>query len=412
MRSCLLLRAVVRYGFSLLLLLPGISTISAQSNSNLSEWHAAENGNNPLLIVVMESPVDSFWRSRLRQHQIRRDYNLLLLTDTDTLSVFCQQVNTVLNEEPVNKRRVYLLGVLPVAQRAKYRVLDLKIVADQHWVESNVFLEEELDAIWLQLCRKTLWTYDVESIQRKTEVVERSERIEGGVGLSLMTSGSIFQSRAPGIPSGMQFWSYNAYRRIYPRWFFNFSVDVGLNRPNPQQILFDQIIGQIDVFSILSGNEVEVELDTEVSGYQSGSLGVGLSYVLSQNKITTPYVGLDMRFFGANFIHVVIDTTIIIDSTNGLAGGGRPDNFEFDQDNEDFTATSFYYLTLCPKFGLYQKLGERLLLDLNASYQPDPASWRGEEEYFSLLRFSMGLRYRLIGKQSKHYEYLRVAARP
>ncbi|MEL7424391.1 MAG: hypothetical protein AAFN81_15435 [Bacteroidota bacterium] len=413
MRSCLLMRAVVRYGFSLVLCCGAFSVGYAQVDADYyAEWRPASAPNSPLLVAVLDTPVDSSWLARLHRHQEQRDYSLMILSDTDTLANICTRINGILNEESINKRRVYLLGALPEDQRHKYRLLNLDIIADAQWIESDpIPTEAELDAMWLRFCRKALWTYDVESIQRKTKVVERSDRVEGGVGLSLMTAGTNFQSTGLGIPSGMQFWSYNAYRRVYPRWFFDWSIEVGLNRPDPQQVLFDQIIGQIDVFSILSGDEVEVELDTEVTGYIGGSMGAGLSYLLTQNKRATPYLGLDLRFFAANFIHVDIDTTFIIDGTNGIVGGS-PNNVEFDRDSEDVTSTSFYYLTLCPKLGLYLDVGERLLLDLNASYQPDPASWRGEEEHFSLLRFSMGLRYRLLGKRSSHYEYLRISARP
>ncbi|MEL6969399.1 MAG: hypothetical protein AAFZ63_00140 [Bacteroidota bacterium] len=413
MRSYLLSRILVRYCFFLILCCGCFSVGQAQEVAGpYVQWLPASAPNSPLLVAILDTPVDSFWHSRLRQHQEQRDYSLLVLSDTDTLASICAKVNGILNEESINKRRVYLLGALPEDQRHKYRLLNLDIIADTYWTEAEpVLSEKELDAIWLRLCRKALWTYDVESVQRKSKVVERSDRVEGGVGLSLMTASTNFRSAGLGIPSGMQFWNYNAYRRIYPRWFLDWSIEVGLNRPDPQQILFNQIIGQVDVFSILSGDEVEVELDTEVTGHTSGAMGVGLSYLLTQNKRATPYLGLDMRFFAANFIHVDIDTTFIIDGTNGIVGGS-PNNVEFDRDNEDFTSTGFYYLTLCPKVGLYLDVGERLLLDLNASYQADPASWRGEDEHFSLLRFSMGLRYRLLGKQSSHYEYLRISARP
>ena len=413
MSSRLFFRALLRYGNFLVLLTAVLSTVQSQSVDQISGRYPAAGINRPLLVVVADTPADSAWLSLILEHQVAQNYNLLLLADSDTIGIFCEQANSVLNEESINKKRVYLLGILPKEKRAKYNVLDLSIIAATHWADRGEVQDQKaLDLIWTQLSVKTLWTYDVELVQKKAKIVERSKRVEGGVGMNLMTTSTHFRSDALGLPSGMRFWSYNAYRRVYPRWFLNFSVDVGLNRPDPQEILFDQILEQVDVFSLLAGDEVEVDLDVELTGHLSGALGVGLSYLLVQEGKTIPYAGLDMRFFAANFLYAKIDTTILIDGTSALSGGADPADFDFNDQDEGLSATSTLYLTLCPHVGMYQELGDRWLLDLNASYQPDPASWKGESEHFSMLRFSMGLRYRLLGKRTTHYEYLRIAARP
>lgn len=407
MRFRLLLRAV-QFSGSLLLCFIGFSTTYAQSPGHLSEeWYAAVEVNRPLLVVVAEMPLDSSLRMALQEHRLEQGYNLLLLPDTDTLAVFCERVNSILNEESINKKRVYLLGALSEEARAKYRMLNTKIVAAKHWVNLREIQEKkELDLIWGELYRNTLWTFDVEAIERKTKVEERSDRVETGIGLSLTTTINQFQSAGLGLPSGMRFISYNSYRRVYPRWNLNLSLEFGRKFPNPQDILFEEVIGQVDIFSLLSGDEVEIDLDTELTGYLGGSAGVGLSYLLPQKGKTTPYVGLDLRFFAASFFYLEVDTTITVS-----AGAGQG-SFGYEEAGEDLESTSFYYLTLCPHIGMQQELGERWLLDLNVSYQVDPASLRAEPEQFSMLRFGMGLRYRLLGKRTIHYEYLRIAARP
>ena len=199
---------------------------------------------------------------------------------------------------------------------------------------------------------------------------------------------------------------------MHPRWLLNFSFDVGVKLPNPQRIIQEQIFSQVDIFALFNGDEVEITLDTEIKGHMTGALGIGLSYLLPSKGRFLPYVGTDLRFFGGNFFFGRIDTTIVIDSSGGFASGGSPDDLDLRDGNEDFTPTNFFYLTLSPHVGFYHQLGERLLLDLNAAYQPDPASFRQGEDYFSLFRWRMGLRYRLIGKRNTRYEYLRIAAAP
>lgn len=401
-------------GLLLFLLFAAPSIPFAQQLAGENErWQAADVVNRPLLVAVVDDQVYRQWEQLLKVHQAQADYNLLLLRDTSDLGWFCQRINATLNEEPVNKRRVYWLGVLGKEQRAKYQIIDMQILAGEHWQipQEQVSLQEWRD-IWARLQKNMLWTYDVETIQRKATIVERSERIEGGIGLSLMTASTAYRSSAEGLPNGIRFWSYNAYRKLHPRWLLNFSVDIGVKLPNPQRIIQEQVFSQVDIFALLNGDEVEITLDTEIKGHMTGGLGVGLSYLLPSKGRLMPYVGTDLRFFGGNFFFGRIDTTLIIDSSGGFPGGGNPDELGLRDGNEDFSNTSFFYLTLSPHIGMYHQLGERWLLDLNAAYQPDPAAFRQDEDYLSLFRWRMGLRYRLIGKRNTRYEYLRIAATP
>lgn len=374
-------------------------------------WAAAESSNRPLLVVVAEASVFTAWRDLLSSHQREANYNVLLLRDTSQLDVFCRRVNRVLNQEVLNKKRIYFLQVLTAQEQAKYTILDQRIFVAKRWIEpGSVSNLSQFDPIWQGFKTHALWTYDVEKIEDQSRVVERKKRVEGGIGLSLGTTINTFQTTAEGMPDGLRFLTYTGYRRVYPRWLFNFSVDVGVNLPNPRRILQDQIFGQIDVFSLINGGEVEIKLDTEISGYLAAGMGAGLAYLLPQKGKNTPYFGLDLRMFGGNFLYTKIDTTIIIDSSNGFSGGGG--GFDLSDQEGDFTPTTFFYLTLSPNIGMFRQLGERWLLDLNAAYHPDPGSWNGDDEYFSFLRFRMGLRYRFIGKRTTRYEYVKIVAAP
>ena len=168
--------------------IPSISYAQQPLSVESELWQAADAVNRPLLIVVVDTAAAAKWEGLLKVHQAQDDYNLLILRDTSDLGWFCERVNATLNEEPINKRRIYLLGALAKEQQAKYNIIDRQILADEHWVSPTEILSlQQWRDLWLQFQKNTLWTYDVEAVQRKATIVERSERIEGGIGLSLMT---------------------------------------------------------------------------------------------------------------------------------------------------------------------------------------------------------------------------------
>ncbi|MEM8526396.1 MAG: hypothetical protein AAGG68_17270 [Bacteroidota bacterium] len=405
-------------------------TLFSQENVlNVMQWYPSEKVNAPLVISIFQKEARNNFYALLPKSQLWQDYNFLLLEEEAfELEELTASINDVLNEEKhYNKNRIYLILAGKADMTTKYQALDLGIFAQKYHLStidivnhSNNFLTERLDKVVLdnllkQLQEQYLWQPDLDKIQEQSKKTVFKKVPNRGIGLQFGWLN--FQSNQDdgSIPSVINNFGFNTFRFLKPHWMYEFNLDIGVSLPNPQDVLQDQVRSQIDFNAVLSGDDLEIDLNTTLEGHISAQLGIGVKYLLAPEKKWNPYAGLHLSFQNHIIINTEIDTTIVIEGglnglgSSGLAGNGRPNGRlgNLSDRNGNFEPTIFQYVTLSPKIGIQHHFSKRWFLDLNMQYFLDPKTSNQEEKYLNGLQFRAGLHYRFTGKARTYYDYLK-----
>lgn len=405
-------------------------TLFSQENVlNVMQWYPNEKTNAPLVISIFQSKARSDFYALLPKSQTWQDYNVLLLEEEAfELEELATSINDVLNEEKnYDRNRIYLILAGAADMPTNYQTLDLGIFARKchlttrdTFVTSTEFLTKSLENVKLddllkQLQEQYLWQADLEQIQQKSEKTVFKKVPNRGIGLQFGWLNFQSNLNDGSIPSVINNLGFNTFRFLKPHWQYEFNWDVGFSLPNPQDILQDQVRGQLDFNSILNGNDLEIDLNTTLKGHISAQLGIGVNYLFAPEKRWSPYAGLHLSLQNHIIINTEIDTTIVIEGgLNGLGsigfeGGGRPSGGLGNLRNGagNFDLTIFQYITLSTKVGIQHHFNKRWFLDLNMQYFLDPKIFNSAEKYLNGLQLRAGLRYRFMGKARTYYEYIR-----
>jgi len=213
-------------------------------------------------------------------------------------------------------------------------------------------------------------------------------------------------------PAGFLTYNYESRRKISENIEFANWFGLSFKRPKPEDDIRSQVRGQIDIGSIIEGTaeEQEINIQTTISGHAYANLAIQGRY-LFDTKGVQPYVGLGLSYLLYAGVSVPVDTTLFIDLSEGLSGGG---GFEIDRDNSDFAENADPLLVgrlgIPITAGFYRKMkkNDRWAIDFHASYDLDPRMFGNKENVLSTLSIGAGISLRIYGKKSKYYNYFRL----
>jgi len=181
-----------------------------------------------------------------------------------------------------------------------------------------------------------------------------------------------------------------------------------LKRPDPQSEVRTQILNQINVSEILSGDfqsDEEVSLSIPIEGQVYAEALVGIKYLMRPNKSVSPYFSSEISRNYSSKISGRIDTTLILDLSNGFDGSLsedlNPDNLE----SLGIQVRKANNTNIGIGTGIQCKLSGHLRFDLGVSYSTSIRN-RSPTSNFNnnAIRLNLGLNYRF--KDKKEYDVL------
>ena len=182
-------------------------------------------------------------------------------------------------------------------------------------------------------------------------------------------------------------------------------VSFSLKRPDPQSEVRSQILNQLNVSEIQSGDfqTEEVSLSIPIEGHVHVEALIGIKYIMGLTKSVSPYFSSEISRIISSKISGRVDTTIILDLSNGF---DRSLSQDLDRDNLEslgIQAKQANHTNIGIGTGLQCKLGGHLRFDLGVSYSTSIKDQSSESNFNNnAIRLNLGINYRF--KDRKEYD--------
>ncbi|MEM6264972.1 MAG: hypothetical protein AAGI38_20845 [Bacteroidota bacterium] len=270
-----------------------------------------------------------------------------------------------------------------------------------------------LDKVIDHLKKNYRFQLTIDQIEAQHAIHKYSKRGSFGVGLSMGRSFFTPKETDGYVPGSAMHYGINLYKNLGKRTQLNVSLGGGLNFPNPQDEVQAQVMDQIDVNSILDGEEQEVDISLQLKGHVYTRFTADVRYFLLNRGKWFPYAGLGLSLNQLISINGNIDTTVVIDPddiSGGLGGSARPDTDQGEVDRSIFGGPNWMAVV-----GVQKNLGPRWLFDASATFSPftsesSPSNSRRTEPSIplSVVSFNVGLTFKFIGRKTTRYQYIRL----
>ncbi|MCG8700246.1 MAG: hypothetical protein MI922_19490 [Bacteroidales bacterium] len=270
----------------------------------------------------------------------------------------------------------------------------------------------DFNEIYAKLNEKTLWEIDLEQIKTNHRSDYHLSKAEHGIGLGLSLSKPYGIRYDSYLPRSFLTYDIYGYRRINENWKIYGNLTLGFKIPDPEKIMKEEMQSQMDYSSMRSGGNITVNLDTEIEGrmFFSGSLE-SRKYLNTSNKIK-PFWGIGISYTSFMNMYTEIDTSITMNSSSMMGGGGDfgGGSFDFSGENRnmDMEHVYFKYFGMVLSTGFEYPLGDIVLFNFRTSYNLSSNTFNSNTETFNNLNLQWGLTLRLQGKKYKYYNFVRL----
>ena len=262
----------------------------------------------PFIVMVAEGPLSSGLETKIRAYKDPRESTYLLINGDDlSLEAILDTVNNLLNSAlPISKEYVYLViaGDDDFYQQQDRYTTDFfaatwYLRADTSSTlltktNASSYYTTALSDLVSQLRQHYTWQIEVKRIKASNVSEVKRNKKEFGIGFRW---GQVFphvKVNKELVPTSIRALSLTGYRRVSNRVQVNATLSAGFDFPNPRKIFEQQVQDQIDISSILNGDQVTMRLNAEIKAHFYFSAAFDVRYFLMTNSTFQPYVGLGL----------------------------------------------------------------------------------------------------------------------
>ncbi len=373
-------------------------------------------------IIISENSVVNEVTKKIESEAKSHTSSYLIINGTNINSeIIKDSINNILNSElHITKTNVYLIiigsGEFFNAHDkftndffpSKYFVQTDSINCNYTDYYHQYYDKLDFDKIYSALGKKYLWRIDLDAIRTNHRLDYHSSRAEYGLGLGLSLSKPIGLRNENQLPGSFISYDIYGYRRMSERWKIYGNLSFGLKRPKIEKKIKNEVMSQIDVSSLQSGENVTVALDMEIEamGFFSGSIE-GRNFINTQYKIK-PFFGVGISYTYFMYMRAHIDTSLTINSSMRSGGADFKDSFDFEQGNSNMDQSQFNHFGMILSTGFEYPLNDNILFNLKTAYNLSSNSFNSNMATFNNLNCHLGLTFKLRGKKLSYYKYIRL----
>ena len=352
-----------------------------------------------------------------------RSYNTssYLFLNTVSLHDIYDQLNKSIRSDNLNKQSLHLIIKGSAKVLETYKELDTDyfntccyISTDQKMANASKPYVTSHEIEWrgekyLQSIQgKYFWSIDMADKKKPTPILKKHEEGKFTIGYKpIVNFGLKDNALGEYFTNGLNV-DYAISKKLQIYAGGNFS----LKRPDPQSEIRTQVLNQIDISDILSGEsqtEEELSLSIPIEGQIYAEGLVGIKYLTLPNKSVSPYFSSEISRIRSSKISGRIDTTLILDLSNGF-DGSLTDLSPSDLDPDDLESLGIQVnqannTNIGIGTGIQCKLGGHLRFDLGVSYSTSTKN-RSPTSSFNnnAVKINLGLNFRF--KDEKEYELI------
>jgi opacity protein-like surface antigen len=377
----------------------------------------------PFYIIISEKSVINEVSKKIEAKAKTHSSSYLIINGTNSKTeTIKDSINNILNGElHITKTKVYLIIIGSCEFFNAHDKLTNDFFPSKYFVQTDsincnyndynhqYYNDLDFDKIFNALIEKYLWGSDLDEIQTNHHLDYRSSSVEYGFGLGLSLNKPIGLRNENHLPGSFISYDIYGYRRLSEGWRIYGNLSFGLKKPNIKKIIRDEVLSQgIDISSWQSGDDVTVDLDTEVEGrlFFSGSIE-GRKFIKTKHKIK-PFggVGISYTYFMNTLAH--IDTSLVLNSSMVNGGADFRDSFDFDQSNSNLDQSRFNHFGMILSAGFEYPLSDNTMFNLKTTYNLSSNSFNTNVATLNNFNCHLGLSFRLRGKSHSYYNYIRL----
>ena len=371
-----------------------------------------EEATNSVLIILVEELNEKLVSSI---EALNRQVGIIKINDISNMTNIADELNDVLNDTTlrINPKKIHLLiiGNIYFFRKCNQISTDLFVTKTYAYTTSNLENSNDFKLInastidWKtfidEISMKQLWEIELNQIQSKhSRLINIDNKLESGIGVHLGNHFPIINTEMY-VPNSIFNYGFTHYKQVKNNWYINSSIALGINIPNPRNIIKDAVRSQIDIATIQSGNEIEIDLNEELKGHVYGLGTIGGYYKWSNQKIQ-PMFGGGISYTFLTSFQRFLDTTFTIDPstiTQGNVSSTFTSNNGFDElDRNRFNGTGIYTTA-----GFQYQFHPLFTFQLQGQY-----NFNFTENSFQNIGISAGFSIRFKGEQKTIYEYFRI----
>lgn len=395
--------------------------------------HPSEYGSPMILMIVQDSLMKPLIKDlESFENEARAGFLLINGTRSNPNEVR-DSFNHYLNSNAkISKRFVYLVFVGDLDFFSYYDRFEDDFFANYYFISTNELPPQERnmkssylnEIVWddlvKELNRTYRWPVFIDELQSR--YVRYRYKNKGRFGIGVGTGPVILNPKnIDGFtPNLVTPFTVIVERRLNSRVSIHSSFNIASDIPKPQEIIQNELFGQIDIYDLIfgDGDPQEIELDIDVKGHVYGNVNLESRFHFLPKRKFQPYIGLGINLNGLVGFEASLDTTIILDPDSldigsggfpfGGGGGGFGAGLDRDSLIDEFDPTRILHLGIPLSIGFKQNLGERWYLDFNARYTIDPLKFNGTKKALDSFGVNVGLVYSFRGKRRVYYDYVHL----
>lgn len=356
-----------------------------------------------------------------QEQLVMNNTSAYLIVNTVPLEDIYDQLNKLISSSTnnLNKQSLKLIIKGPREVLDCYRNLDIDFFNTCYYISTDQGVVNDVKTFftssvmewsgqeYLQSIQgKYFWGSDVTDKKKPTRILKIHDEGKFTIGYNpVMNFGLKNNEVGEYFTNGLNIdYAINKKLQIYAGG--NFS----LKRPDPGSAVRTQILNQVNFSEVLNGagpNEQELNLSIRIEGRVYAEALVGIKYITHASKTVSPYFSSQISRSYSSIISESIDTTFVLDLSNGIDGNLMEDLNPDDLDLESLGIQAKKSSNIDIGFGtgIQCKLGGHFRFDLGLSYSTSIVN-RIQTSNFNdnAVRINLGLNYRF--KDVKEYDIL------
>ncbi len=392
------------------------------------EWLNENPEKKPLLVVLTAEAQYEQARAQLESFTSSTS---MLVREGSSLEFIKHNLNAALNDskKQFDKQRIVLLLIGDLDFFWLYSQFESDFFSAMYWLntatEKNIqsdnfkvktYQSETLQYVFEEALSNKKWDVDIKRIEQEygeSVNVRKHGKREKGIGLSYSLMHFFGYHREEKTPAAFHALTFNQYRILNRHWSIHTDITASSGLSKAKKTVQEQLRAQIDFNALLNREEIEIELNTVLKSHLYASANVQVHYRWELNEGFAPFVGAGLSYGFLQAIEVELDTTIVIDPSEGFGSGGlggRFDRSEFlsraGEDGADRDNFSGFGIPL--SVGFHYRLSPSMVFNASLEYHQHIRNTDIGRSFIQYNKFQVGLIFALIGKRQTTYDYVRL----
>lgn len=369
--------------------------------------------NRSLIITIVEEEMSEQIHEQIIVNSGARSHSFQVYTlGPENGAVIAGAVNELLNQNNgINLQFVYLLTIGSsrfyqevvgyesgiFARKVHWCTDDLPVPRDGWHMAS--FREDSLSSIIRDFDRHYTWNFELAETKEKCAVDTLGKQKPFWLGYSLGPTSQQSGRAEDYVVDAFLKHRFYASWNLGDHWNLDVDLDIGRNIPNVSAIIENEIRDELDFGALLSGDDIEVEINTVIRGHLLFGVSASMSYQFRPERPFRPYIRAGLGLDALTSFEFEVDTVLVINVDAMQSGGEGIDGYA--------VPPPLSSLMLPAGVGFELDLSSRWRLDSEISARLSMRGLGNDGQYSHSFQWMTGLCYRFGFRKAKtYYHYI------